>query len=142
MNSKSILLVEDNLSDIELTKRALLKNHIGSKLIVKEDGQEAVNYLFEECFLPGNKPPTLILLDLNLPKLDGLEVLKRIREDERTQRLPVVILTTSSELLDICSSYDLGANSYIRKPLDFNQFTEAVHSIGHYWLVINETSPL
>lgn len=142
MNSKCILLVEDNLSDIELTKRALLKNHIGNKLIVKEDGQEAVNYLFEECFLPGNRPPTLILLDLNLPKLDGLEVLKRIRKDERTRRLPVVILTTSSELVDICSSYDLGANSYIRKPLDFNQFTDAVHSLGHYWLVINETPPL
>jgi CheY-like chemotaxis protein len=142
MNNKTILLVEDNPSDIELTKRALSKNHIGNMLIVKEDGAEAVKYLFEECSLPGKSYPTLILLDLKLPKLDGLEVLKRIRGDERTRRLPVVVLTTSAEKVDIGTSYDLGANSYIRKPVDFNQFALAVNNLGLYWLVINEAPPV
>lgn len=141
MNQKTILLVEDSPSDIELTKRALAKNHIGNTLVVKEDGLEAIEYLFEECPKPGNRFPTLILLDLKLPKLDGMEVLKRIRGDERTRRLPVVILTSSGEKMDIASCYDLGANSYIRKPVDFNQFAASVNHLGLYWLVINEAPP-
>ena len=138
MKNKSILLVEDNPSDIELTKRALLKNRILNELVVKEDGIDAIEYLFVTCFKPGNKLPTLILLDLKLPRMDGLEVLKRIRADERTRRLPVVILTSSAEKVDVHSCYDWGANSYIRKPVDFNQFADAVNNLGLYWLVINE----
>lgn len=142
MNNKSILLVEDNPSDIELTKRALLKSHIANTLVVKEDGQDALDYLFNECSLAKGTLPTIIMLDLKLPKIDGLEVLRRIRADDRTRRIPVVILTSSGEKTDIGSSYDLGANSYIRKPVDFNQFVDAVNGLGLYWLVINETSPL
>ncbi|MDP2174057.1 MAG: response regulator [Candidatus Cloacimonadaceae bacterium] len=142
MLDKTILLVEDNPSDIELTKRALSKSRIGNELIVKEDGLEALTYLFEECGKPGKASlPTLILLDLKLPVVDGMEVLRRIRTDERTKRLPVVILTSSGETVDIGNSYDLGANSFIRKPVDFNQFAEAVKYLGLYWLVINEPPP-
>ncbi|MCX6065396.1 MAG: response regulator [Chloroflexi bacterium] len=143
MKTKTILLVEDNPSDIGLTKRALEKSRIANDLVVVEDGQEALEYLFGEDPLKGsmNELPALILLDLKLPKIDGLQVLRRIRSDERTSRLAVVILTTSSEELDIARSYDLGANSYIRKPVDFIQFAEAVQHLGLYWLVMNEPAP-
>ena len=144
MKAKVILLIEDNPSDVGLTQRALAKSHIANKLIVVEDGQEALDYLFGEGVYVGRditELPALILLDLKLPKVDGLAVLRRIRADERTQRLPVVILTTSREEQDVAASYDLGANSYIRKPVDFNQFAQAVQHLGLYWLVLNEEPP-
>jgi CheY-like chemotaxis protein len=138
MNPKNILLVEDNPSDIALTRRALEKSRIANEMVVTEDGQEALEYLFG---LEANDLPALILLDLKLPRLDGLQVLRAIRTNEYTSRLPVVILTTSSEEQDIAQSYDLGANSYIRKPVDFTQFVEAIAHLGLYWLVINEPAP-
>jgi two-component system response regulator len=144
MKSKIILLVEDNPSDIELTRRALNKSHVANDLIVAEDGQEALDYLFGVGAHAGRDVtllPTLVLLDLKLPRVDGLEVLRRIRSDERTRRLPVVILTTSREEQDIAACYDLGVNSYIRKPVDFAQFAEAVQHLGLYWLVLNEPPP-
>jgi two-component system, response regulator len=139
MKSKIILLVEDNLSDVELTRRALQKSHIANRMIVAEDVQEALDYLFGRDSHK-NELPALILLDLKLPKVDGLQVLRQIRADERTSHLPVVILTTSNEEQDITQSYDLGANSYIRKPVDFNQFVEAIQYLGLYWLVMNESA--
>jgi len=144
MKPKTILLVEDNPSDVELTRRALQKNNISNELVVAEDGQEALDYLFGGEPLTGpkmNDLPALVLLDLKLPKMDGLQVLRRIRADERTSRLAVVILTTSSEEDDIAQSYDMGANSYIRKPVDFKQFAEVVRHLGLYWLVMNEPAP-
>jgi CheY-like chemotaxis protein len=136
-----ILLVEDNPSDIALTERALLRNNISNTLVVAQDGQEGLDYLFGEGHYAGRDPadtPVLILLDLKLPKLDGLDVLRRIRADARTRRVPVVILTSSREEQDVAAGYDLGVNSYIRKPVDFQQFTETVRQLGLYWLVINE----
>lgn len=144
MRSKNILLVEDNPSDVGLTKRALEKSRIANKMVVAEDGQKALDYLFAVNPSTGrslNELPALILLDLKLPKVDGLQVLRQIRKDERTSRLAVVILTTSSEEQDIVQSYDLGANSYIRKPVDFKQFAEAIKHLGLYWLVLNELAP-
>ncbi|MDZ4121677.1 MAG: response regulator [Candidatus Cloacimonadaceae bacterium] len=143
MEEKTILLVEDNPNDVELTKRALKKNNIINKLIVAEDGVLAMDYLMNTGIYEGenNKLPTLILLDLKLPRVDGLEVLKSIRNNPRTKRLPVVVLTSSKEDQDLINSYDLGCNSYIRKPVDFNQFNDAIKSLGLYWLVINETPP-
>ncbi len=144
MKSKIILLVEDNPSDIGLTRRAFEKSRISNDLVIVQDGQEALDYLLGTDPLTGqivNEAPALILLDLKLPKVDGLEVLSQIRADERTRRQPVVILTTSSEEEDIARSYDMGANSYIRKPVDFNQFAEAVQHLGLYWLVLNEPAP-
>jgi two-component system, response regulator len=144
MDPKIILLVEDNPSDIGLTQRALARSHVVNELVVVEDGKEALDYLMgtlatkEENLLP---LPALILLDLKLPKVDGLEVLRRIRENPRTRRLPVVILTTSSEQQDIGTSYDLGVNSYIRKPIDFEQFAQAIQQLNLYWLVLNEIPP-
>ena len=145
MNSKVILLVEDNPSDIELTKRAFAREHITNELVVAEDGQTALDYLFGTGRYAGrdlNEMPTLILLDLKLPIVDGLEVLRRIRANEHTRRLLVVILTSSKEDQDVAASYDLGVNSYIRKPVDFHQFAEAIKLLGLYWLVINEAPPL
>lgn len=144
MNSKTIFLVEDNPSDVALTKRALERNHILNEIIVAEDGQEALDYLWGTGKHTGRDVsvmPAVILLDLKLPRLDGHEVLKRIRADERTRRLPVVILTSSREEQDIAASYDLGVNSYIRKPVDFEHFAECVKHLGLYWLIINETPP-
>ena len=144
MNDKVILLIEDNPSDIGLTQRAFQKNAIGNRLVVVEDGQEALDYLFATGVHAGRNPaemPVLILLDLKLPRIDGLEVLRRLRADCRTRRIPVVILTSSSEEQDIAASYDLGSNSYIRKPVDFHQFTEVIKQLGMYWLVINQAPP-
>jgi two-component system response regulator len=144
MSTKTILLVEDNPSDIDLTKRALSKGHILNELVVAEDGQEALDYLFGTGMYATRdsaRQPTLILLDLKLPKVDGLEVLRHIRADSRTKRLPVVILTSSKAQQDILASYDLGANSYIQKPVDFLQFAEAIKNLGLYWLVLNEPPP-
>lgn len=145
MTHKMILLVEDNPDDEALTIRALNKNKIANNLSVVRDGVEALDFLFctgSYAERDPNNLPEVILLDLKLPKLDGLEVLRRIREDKRTQLLPVVILTSSVEEQDLIKSYSLGANSYIRKPVDFSQFVEAVHQLGMYWLVLNEPPPL
>lgn len=139
--NKRILLVEDNPSDIELTKRALEKSRLGSQLIVKEDGEEALKFLFEECGKDGaDDYPALILLDLKLPVVDGMEVLRQVKTDERTKRIPIVVLTTSSEEDDIDNSYDLGANAYIRKPVDNDRFIVAINYLGLFWLMINEPS--
>jgi two-component system, response regulator len=143
-NAKIILLVEDNPSDIGLTRRALAKSHIANELVVTEDGQDAVDYLFSSGAYAGRdvtQLPALVLLDLKLPRVDGLEVLRRIRIDPITRRMPVVILTSSKEEQDLAASYDLGVNSYIRKPVDFIQFAQAIEQLGLYWLVLNEEPP-
>jgi two-component system response regulator len=145
MIDKSILLVEDNPDDVELTLRALKKNHIANEVVVARDGEEALEYLTATGKYEGRSlvdVPQVILLDLKLPKISGLEVLRVLRADPRMRLLPVVILTSSSEELDIVASYQLGANSYIRKPVDFNQFMEAVRQLGLYWLVLNQTPPV
>lgn len=145
MKDRVILLVEDNRSDVLLTKRALEKNRISNELVIAEDGQEALDYLLCEGAHTGRNPdklPMLILLDLKLPKVDGLEVLQRIRAEERTKRIPVVVLTSSTEHEDLARSYDLGVNSFVRKPIDFTQFIEAVKQLGLYWLVLNESPPV
>ena len=144
MNKKTILLVEDNEDDIELTLRAFKKNNILNKIVVVKDGAEALDYLFWQgkySHLTIEDYPELILLDLKLPKLGGLEVLKKIRENEKTTLIPVVIVTSSKEERDPIESYKHRANSYVRKPVDFNQFVEAVKQLGLYWLVINESPP-
>jgi two-component system response regulator len=144
MNSKTILLVEDNPSDVLLTKRALERCRIANDLVVAEDGQEAIDFLWRTGAYADQgdyELPTLTLLDLKLPKVPGLEVLRRIREDPRTRRIPVVILTSSKEEQDIATGYDLGINSYIQKPVDFKQFAEAIQQLGLYWLVLNEPPP-
>jgi len=135
MTQKTILLVEDNEDDELLTIRALQKNNILNEVVVARDGAEALDCLFGDNAV---RLPQLILLDLNLPKISGLEVLKRIRSEEKTRLLPVVVLTTSDEEKDRVSSYSLGANSYIRKPVDFEQFSESVRQLGMYWLVLNK----
>jgi CheY-like chemotaxis protein len=141
--TKIILLVEDNPDDVELTVIAFKKNHIANEIVVARDGVEALDYLFGTGIHAGrdlNIMPTVILLDLKLPKIDGMEVLKRLRENERTKRIPVVVLTSSKEQQDVIESYNLGANSYVRKPVDFTTFMEAAKQLGLYWLVLNESS--
>ena len=144
MDNKVILLVEDNPDDEILTLRAFAKSNIANQVIVARDGVEALDFLYGTGTYAGRDlrvQPQVILLDLKLPKLDGLEVLRRLRADDRTALLPVVILTSSKEEQDIIQSYRLGANSYIRKPVDFLQFIEAVRQLGLYWLVLNEAAP-
>lgn len=145
MDNKIILLVEDDPDDVALTLRAMKKSNISNELVVARDGVEALDYLFGTGAYAGRDPgimPVLILLDLNLPKINGLEVLRRIRSDERTQLLPVVILTSSREEQDLLNGYRLGANSYIRKPVNFNRFAEAIRQLGLYWLIFNEPPPI
>jgi len=144
MDDKMILLVEDNPDDEALTLRALKKHNVGNKVFVVRDGAEALDFLF--CMgayvdRDPHKMPQITLLDLKLPKVDGLEVLRRLRADERTRLLPIVILTSSNEEQDLIVGYKIGANSYVRKPVDFNQFVEAVRNLGLYWLVLNEAPP-
>lgn len=144
MKGKNILLIDDNPSDVKLTKRALEQNKIANELIVAEDGGEALDYLFASGRYAGRDVrdiPAVVLLDLKLPKVDGLEVLQKIRANGITRLLPVVILTSSDQEADMISSYKLGANSYIRKPVDFHQFAEAVHTLGMNWLLLNELPP-
>ena len=139
-----ILMVEDDPKDVELTLTALEEYNLVNEVVVVRDGQEALDYLYcqGQFSVRPHDNPAVILLDLKLPKVDGLEVLRRLREDERTRLLPVVILTSSNEEQDRFKGYDLGANSYVRKPVDFNKFIEAVHQLGLYWLVFNERPPL
>jgi two-component system, response regulator len=144
MGNKFILLVEDNPDDEALTLRALKQNRIENGVVVARDGAEALDYLFGKGKYAGrdlNAMPALILLDLKLPKVDGLEVLKQLRANPLTALLPVAILTSSSEEHDLIAGYKLGLNSYILKPVDFDQFTEAVRNLGIYWLALNETPP-
>jgi CheY-like chemotaxis protein len=145
MKYKVILLVEDNPDDEELTRLAFEESRVANKLVVARDGQEALDYLFAEgkyVERDANEMPQVILLDLKLPKVDGLEVLHRVRADERTRLLPVVVLTSSKEERDLIDSYSLGANSYIQKPVDYLQFLDAVRQLGLYWLVLNQTAPV
>lgn len=140
--SKTILLVEDNPDDVELTLRAFKKHKIVNEVVVASDGVEALDYLFSKGKYAGrdsNNLPEVVLLDLKLPKVDGLEVLKRLRADERTKHLPVVILTSSSEEQDLINGYKVGANSYVQKPVEFTQFSEAVGRLGVYWLLLNKS---
>ena len=145
MDDKMILLVEDNPDDEALTLRALKKHNVGNKVFVVHDGAEALDFLFCTGAYADRDPhdtPQVILLDIKLPKVDGLEVLRRLRADERTSLLPVVILTSSKEDQDLINGYKYGANSYVRKPVDFIEFLEAARQLGLYWLVLNETPPL
>ena len=144
MDDKIILLIEDNPDDEALTLRALKKNNIQNEVVVARDGEEALDYLFNGAGAGSGKKqplPMVVLLDLKLPKVDGLEVLRRIRADSRTRLLPVVILTSSKEEQDLSKGYSLGANSSVRKPVDFTQFVEAVRQLGLYWLILNEPPP-
>ncbi len=144
MKERVILLVEDHPDDEELTMRALAKNNILNQVVVARDGVQALEYLLGTGAHAGRDTtvmPQLILLDLKLPKIDGLEVLRRLRADERTRFLPIVILTSSKEEQDLIKSYKLGANSYVRKPVDFIEFTKAVQQLGLYWLILNEQVP-
>ena len=143
-SDKIILLVEDNPDDVELTLRALKKNNITNEVVVAKDGVEAIDYLFGTGAHEGRDTsiqPVVVLLDLKLPKVDGLEVLKRLRAAERIKLTPVVILTSSKEERDLMNGYELGANSYIRKPVNFDQFSDAVRQLGIYWLLLNEPPP-
>jgi two-component system, response regulator len=140
---KTILLVEDNPDDVELTLRALRKNDILNEVAVARDGQEALDYVFSTgCYQGSANPvPSLILLDLKLPRIDGLEVLKRLRQDARTRLVPVVILSSSTEDSDLVRGYEYGANSYVHKPVDFSEFVEAARALGLYWLSLNMSAP-
>ena len=141
MNDRTILLVEDNPKDEALTLRALKKHNIGNDVVVARDGAEAIERLFGQAGSGRPPLPQLVLLDLKLPKIDGLDVLRRIRSEERTKLLPIVILTSSVEDRDLLEGYRLGANSYVRKPVDFVEFAEAVRQLGLYWLILNRPPP-
>ena len=144
MTEQTILLVEDSSSDEELTLRALRKSNVANRVVVTRDGAEALDYLYAQGAFADRDPrdlPQVVLLDLNLPKIGGLEVLRRIRADERTKLLPVVILTSSSEDKDLLVGYGSGANSYVVKPVDFTQFADAVRQLGMFWLVVNQPPP-
>jgi two-component system, response regulator len=144
LSSRTILLIEDNPSDIALTRRALEKARIVNQLVVAEDGQDALDYLFGRGAFAGRDPtdiPLVTLMDLKLPKVPALDVLRKVRSDARTRRLPVVILTSSNEEQDIAAGYDLGVNSYIRKPVDFSQFLYTMEQLTLYWLLLNEPPP-
>ncbi len=144
-NPVEILLVEDNPNDVELTLHALKKNHIANRIHVVRDGAEALDFLFASGTYSDRRiedAPKVVLLDLKLPKVDGLEVLKQVKGDGRTRSIPVVVLTSSREERDLVQSYQLGVNNYILKPVDFDQFTEAVRQLGFYWLLLNKTSGL
>ena len=139
--SQIILLIEDNQDDVDLTLRAFDQNHIANQLVVARDGEEALAYLFgqgEDAGRSEHRMPEVVLLDLKLPKIDGLEVLRRVRSDERTRRIPVVVLTSSTEEQDVLRSYDLGANSFVQKPVDFVEFVAAARQLGLYWLALNK----
>lgn len=143
--SQLILLVEDNPDDVLLTRRAFERSHVSNEIVVVRDGEEALDFLFAtgaHAQRDTTRTPAVVLLDLKLPKLDGLEVLRRLRAEPRTRRLPVVILTSSREQRDLVASYDLGANSFVQKPVDFEQFAEAARQLGLYWLVLNAAPPL
>ena len=145
VTNRAILLVEDNPSDVDLTKRAFEKRNLVNTLVVARDGQEALDYLFGAGAYAGRNvadPPACILLDLKLPKVDGVTVLQTIKSDPRTRMIPVVVLTSSNEPRDIKACYGLGTNSYIRKPVDFDEFVEAISHLGLYWLVLNEPPPV
>lgn len=145
MTDRTILLVEDNPDDQKLTVRALKKNNITNEIAIAEDGAQALDYLFGRGQFAGRdagKPPALILLDLKLPKVDGLSVLAQLRADARTKMVPVVVLTSSAEEQDLVKSYQLGANSYVRKPVDFLEFVDAARQLGVYWLILNEQPPV
>ncbi len=144
MDRTTILLIEDNPDDVELTLHAFQKNHMANDVVVASDGAEGLDYLFGTGKYAGRDAeefPALILLDLQLPKIGGLEVLRRVREDERTKRIPVVIMTTSDEEEDIVNGYNGGANSYLRKPVDFTEFMNAVKQLEMYWMVLNTPPP-
>lgn len=144
VTDKEILLVEDNPDDEALTLRALKKSNILNKVVVARDGVEALDYLFGIGTHEGRNTsiqPQIVLLDLNLPRISGLEVLRRLRSDDRTKLTPVVVLTSSKEEEDMLASYSLGANSYVRKPVDFGEFAKAVNNLGLYWLILNESPP-
>ena len=142
--AQKILLVEDNPKDVELTKRALEKSNVSNGIKVVEDGVEALKFFFGEDGKSGcadEECPVVVLLDLKLPKVDGLEVLRRLRAEEKTKRIAVVVLTSSNEEKDIIASYDLGANSFVRKPVKFAEFAEAIKQLGLYWLILNQPAP-
>jgi two-component system, response regulator len=143
IRSRVILLVEDNPNDVELTLRAFEKSNVIDEIVVVRDGEQAIHYLFSTGPHTGRDPmmPDVVLLDMKLPKIDGLGVLRRMRADERTRRLPVVMLTSSKEEKDVITSYDLGANSFVRKPVDFGEFVDAARHLGIYWLIMNEPPP-
>lgn len=142
LNENTILLVEDSSNDALMTQRALKKSKVINKVVWVKDGAEAIDYLFTECIEKNSPLPQLVMLDIHMPKVNGIEVLHKIRSDERTRWLPVVIFTSSKEEKDLLDSYRLGVNSYICKPIDFNQFSHVVSTVGCYWLLVNQGPPI